>query len=105
MAVRKSDWWRLKRCTSNLKEPIPRLSQLYSVLFGAAVSSSLSTIPLAEAQNMPTWVTPLYVVVSFFCFFGGCVFLYLDRKLNAIKNSRADELITEMGEIEKSLST
>lgn len=100
MAIRCSDWARIKRKLSDILKPPSRLQIVYSILFGVAGSSALSIIPLAIAKNLPAWVLPLYICVFLFSLVGGSVFVYVEKE--NLKKRRADikEIETDMNEIE-----
>ena len=100
MAVRRKDWERIKRRISKAVEPAPGLSVVYSVLFGIAATSGYSTGPIAISKNLPSWVTPLYVCVSIFSFFCGCVFVFLDRKFRSERKSELEDIEADMDDVE-----
>ena len=99
MAIRYSDWKRLKRRLSRVADPVPRLSVVYSVLFGIATSSGLSIIPIATSYGL-SWVTSLYICVCVFSLLCGCVFVWIDRKVRSGRESDLEDIEADMKEIE-----
>ena len=100
MAIRYSDWERLKRRLSRVVDPVPRLSVVYSILFGIAASSGLSIIPIAKSQGLPSWVTPLYACVCVFSLLCGFVFVWVDRKVRSGMESELQDIEADMNDIE-----
>lgn len=99
MAIRYSDWKRLRRRLSRVADPIPRLSVAYSVLFGIAASSGLSIIPIAISYGL-SWVTSLYICICGFSLLCGCVFVWIDRKVHLARCSDLEDIEADMEEIE-----
>lgn len=100
MAIRRSDWERLKRRLSRVVDSVPRMSVVYSILFGIAATSGFSIIPIAASTNLPSWVTPFYVCVCAFSLFCGIVFVCIDRKVRSGKKSELQDIGSDMNEIE-----
>lgn len=100
MAIRCSDWERLKRKLSRAFKAAPRLSIVYSILFGVAGSAGLSIIPIASSTGLPSWVTPLYVCIFILGLLSAFVFVCVDKGLCAGRESQIDEIKTDMKEIE-----
>lgn len=100
MAIRCSDWERLKRRLSRVADPVPRLSVVYSILFGIAATSGFSIIPIAASEDLPSWVTSLYICVCASSFLCGCVFVWIDRKVRSGKESELQDIKADMNDIE-----
>ena len=105
MAIRCSDWERLKRRLSRIVDPVPRPSIVYSILFGIAASSGLSIIPIAASQGLPPWVTPLYACVCAFSLLCGGVFVWVDRKVRSGRKSELRDIEADMNDIESMFSS
>ena len=106
MAIRYSDWLRIKRRLSVLiLNPVSNLSVVYSILFGVAASSGPSIIPIAASQGLPSWVTPLYASVFAFSLLCGCVFVWVDRKFRSIRKRELQDIETDMSDIESMFET
>jgi len=100
MAIRYSDWKRLKRRLSQVVDQIPKLSVVYSILFGIAATAGLSIIPIAASQDLPSWVTPLYLCVFAFSLFCGLIFVLVDRKFRSRRKSDLRDIEADMKDIE-----
>jgi hypothetical protein len=101
-SIRKFDWSRIKRKidSTGTKDNIDfKLS--YSILYGVGVSAGLSIIPIAYADNLPSWVTPLYVIISIFGIGLAVILNVMDNKLDINKNIDLTEIKEEMEEVEK----
>lgn len=101
-SIRKFDWSRIKRKIDNTgtKDNIDfKLS--YSILYGVGVSAGLSIIPIAYADNLPSWVTPLYEIISIFGIGLAVILNVMDNKLDKNKNIDLTEIKEEMEEVEK----
>src|SRR5256886_17707594 len=72
IAVRKSDWQRLKHRIEQAAHPMPRLSIAYSIFFGVAITAVFSLIPIGLTQGAPSWVLPAYAVACVSSFALGC---------------------------------
>ena len=104
MAIRYSDWLRIKRRFSVLG-PVPNLSVVYSILFGVAASSGPSIIPIAASQGLPSWVTPLYISVFAFSLLCGCVFVWVHKKFRSIRKRELQDIEADMNDIESMFET
>ena len=65
-SIRKFDWNRLKRLTLKSDQKKANLPVIYSILYGVSASAGVSIIPLVFADNLPNWVTPLYIIITIF---------------------------------------
>jgi len=100
-SIRRIDWERIKRMVDNPNQKEISYDIFYSILFGVAGSSGVSIIPIAFATNLPSWVTPAYVIMTISCLTIGIVFKIIDSKTTSNKKIKIDEIRTEMDEIEK----
>ena len=100
MAIRDLDWKRLKRRFSQVRNPIPWLSMVYSIVFGITATAGLSIIPFGAAEELPPWVTPLYACICGCGFLVGCVFFCIDRKLRSARSSDLQDILEDMDNIE-----
>jgi len=105
MAIRHSDWARIRRIVSRGADPVPRLSLAYSILFGVFATAGLSIIPLALSAGLPPWVIPLYVILSVFSLLCGGVFVWLDIHLRSGKKTALEDCVDDMDDIEKMFET
>ena len=99
LAIRKSDWRRIRRRVSRATSRTEKLPVIYSILFGVAGSSGLSIIPIASTEDLPSWVTAVYVCVCVFGFLSGCVFVWFDNKNQSEKQSELQHIQEDMEEI------
>ncbi|HBV97553.1 MAG: hypothetical protein JL50_04105 [Peptococcaceae bacterium BICA1-7] len=101
MAIRCSDWNRIMRNVKNNLEPTPKISIIYSILFGIAGSAGLSIIPIAKSEGLASWVAPLYVCTFIFSLLCAFVFLLVEIKIvQPSKCSRIKEIEDDMKDIE-----
>lgn len=101
-SIRKFDWSRIKRKIDNTgsKDNVDfKLS--YSILYGVGGSAGLSILPIAYAENLPSWVTPLYVIISIFGIGTAFILNVMDNKLDKNKDIDLTEIKEEMEEVEK----
>ena len=98
-AIRASDWQRIRRRVSRATSRTAKLPVIYSILFGVAASSGLSIIPIASTEDLPSWVTPVYVCVCVFSFLTACVFVWFDNKNQSEKESELQHIQEDMEEI------
>lgn len=101
-SIRKFDWSRIKRKIDNTgsKDNVDfKLS--YSILYGVGGSAGLSILPIAYAENLPRWVTPLYVIISIFGIGTAFILNVMDNKLDKNKDIDLTEIKEEMEEVEK----
>ena len=105
MAIRRTDWTRVKRRLSRSDSSAPRLAILYSILFGVAATSGSSILPIVEADGLPAWVAPAYVIVAAFSLIGAIVTVWVDGKLREGEESTVTECLTDMEEIENIFET
>ncbi len=100
-SIRKFDWNRIKRLVTKEPKTQVNLTIIYSILFGIAGSSGVSILPICYADNLPNWVTPLYVLGTIFCLGGAILLAKMDKKSTHNKDLDYNELKAEMDEIEK----
>ncbi len=101
LAIRRSDWERLKRNCSRAADPVPRLHIAYSILFGIGATSALSLLTFSSAENLSPWVVPFHILLTIFCLGGGGYLVRLDRKLHSRQRSQIDDIRSDMEELEK----
>lgn len=101
LAIRTSDWERLKRNCSRAADPVPRLHIWYSLLFGIGAASLLSLLTFSSAENLSPWVVPLHVLLTIFCLGGGGLLVFLDRKWHSRQRSQIEDIRSDMDDIEK----
>lgn len=101
IAIRMSDWARLKRtihrCKSDHHEGF---SGWYFCSFGISGSAALSIIPLQLSSGVPLWTVPLYICICIFALVLGYVLWKIDQGRTANEAVQLQELQTEMTEIE-----
>jgi len=102
LAIRRSDWQRIKRCIRRGEQPLSNLPTWYSVCFSVAASAAVSIIPIAAASGLPAWVTPSYVVVTVGAVVLGIVLVLIERRLASNRATAMTELREDIDEIEKS---
>ena len=102
LAIRRSDWERIKRCLKRGQQPLPSLPTWYSVCFSVAGSAGVSIIPIATSSGLPAWVSPLYVVVTLAALVLGSILVVIDKRLVSNRSSSLNDLQEDVEEIEKS---
>lgn len=100
-SIRKFDWNRLKRLTLKSDQKKANLPVIYSILYGVSASAGVSIIPLVFADNLPNWVTPLYIIITIFSLGIAILLTNMDKSDNKNKDADLNEIKTEMEEIEK----
>lgn len=101
-SIRKFDWNRIKeRITSFGQKKNIDFSKFSSILYGVGFSAGLSIIPINLADNVPSWVNPFYVSITFFSIVVAILFTIIDSKTK--KNNEIDikEIEKEMVAVEK----
>lgn len=101
MAIRFTDWERIKRNISMLKENTSNLPVFYSILFGISGTSWLTIIPLYYSQGLSPWVIPLYTCIAIFSLICGSVFVWVDHFVNINKKSKIEYIESDIKDIEK----
>lgn len=105
MAIRCTDWERLKRGISQVSHPISWLSTASSICFGIAGTAGFSIIPLTSLQGLSPWVIPGYVCSFVATLILGVVFLVLHRHSYAERASHLSNIETDMESMESGLQT
>lgn len=100
LAIRHLDWKRIKNRVSKIAERRTPLSLWYPTLFAIGITSGLSIYPISITKDLPSWVTPLYVLTTIFSFFVGGVFMLLDRKYKGDTASEVLDIKSDMEEVE-----
>jgi len=99
-SIRKFDWKRLRRIVSKEPKKEINLPNIYSILYGITGSAGLSILPIYYADNLPSWVTPLYIIVTLFSFVFAFLLTIADKIEAGNKATDFKELIVEMEAIE-----
>ncbi len=105
MAIRRSDWERLRRRIRRVAGPPSRLAIVYAILFGVAATALFSIYPMTLSQGVPTWVIPTYVCAFVFTFLFAWIFVWLDRKAQARSVSDISDVMQDMEDIEGAFSS
>jgi hypothetical protein len=101
LAVRRSDWVRIRRCVRHLSAPTSRLQTWYSLCFGFAISAGVSIVPLAASTGLPTWVVPAYVCSTVAALLLGLAVVWLDRSFDKKRKEQITDLDADMDDVEK----
>jgi hypothetical protein len=101
LAIRRSDWARIRRNVARCKEPTFNLSGAYWFLFGSAVSIGATIYPLQLTTGLPPWVIPLYACATASTFLMGMILIFLNRYQNQQRQSRIEDVESDMDEIER----
>jgi hypothetical protein len=64
-------------------------------------SAGLSIIPIAFSDNLPKWVTPLYIILTIFSIGVAIILSAMDEKIQKNKEIDLFEILTEMDHVEK----
>lgn len=99
--MRKSDWRRCKRMIRRVPKKSKIFSIIYSIFFGAALTSSLTLVPLYNIENLHPSIIPFYIIFTFFSFGFALVTFLIDKKNSKLIGDRTKEIEEEMKEIEK----
>lgn len=99
MAIRKSDWARIKRQISQIESPMPKLEVIYSILFGFAGSSTLSAFSFGAEGKSPL-LTELFSVLAVFSFVSAFLFAWVERKITPLRKTALSEIQQDMTEVE-----
>lgn len=101
-SIRKFDWNRIKRkvCNFGQKENID-FKLYFSILYGVGASAGFSIIPITFSDNLPVWVTPLYILITFFSIGIAIVLTVMDTKMKKNREIDIEEIEAEMNEVEK----
>jgi hypothetical protein len=101
IAIRVSDWRRIKAKLSRAAKLAPDFSGVYNVLFGISGSALLSLVPLAVARGLPAWVTLLYLcffVSSLLC---ALVLVWANKDVRRSRRSSVAEILADIKEIDQ----
>ena len=101
MAIRVSDWRRIKANLSRAAEPAPDFSGVYYALFGFSGSTLLSAISIALARGLPAWVVPLHVCFIVFSSLGGWVMVRLNKHVRKFRQSSVTGILADIKEIDR----
>ena len=101
LAIRLSDWCRIKTKLSGVAKPAPDFSGVYYVLFGISGSALLSLIPLAVARGLPAWVTPLYLCFFVFSLLCASVLVWANKDVRRSRRSSIVEILADIKEIDR----
>jgi hypothetical protein len=105
LAIRRSDWNRIRRNVLRLKEPQLNLPVWYSIFFGFAASSLVSIAPIAVTKDLPAWVLPSYVFATLFSLILGTILARLNKHLNQQRQSEVENLDADMDEIQRAFES
>ena len=101
IAIRVSDWRRIKANLSRAAEPTPDFSGVYCALFGFSGSALLSAIPIALAHGLPAWVVPLHVCLIVFSSLCGWVMVRLSKHVRKFRRSSIAGILADVKEIDR----
>ena len=93
LALRRSQFEALKRSIDRCKTPINWLGNAAWFFIALGATSGLSLIPFIFAQSLPTWVIPLYIVVTIASLILGVVLLVLEQR--EIHHSHQDIMVVK----------
>ena len=100
MAIRRYDWERISRRLLQLKDSDSKLPIVYSILFGVAVSSGVTIIPLTSSEGLPSWITPFYMCLFIFSLICAGVFVVVDKKIKTDGESNVQDILNDMELVE-----
>lgn len=100
LAIRKTDWNRIKRLSSEIEPPSKVLNTIYSVLFGISITSLFSWLTLPS--NSPSWMNPTFIIGAISSLLLGGVIFYLEQTFSKKTHGDAINLTKDMNEIDKS---
>ena len=105
LAIRRSDWSRIRRNLTRCKESRFNLSGAYWFLFGSAVSIGASIYPLQLTTGLPTWVIPLYACTTISTLVMGIILVLLNRNQDQQRQSHIEDVEFDMDQIERAFDT
>lgn len=100
--IKESDWKRLKRIVSGIIPNKTIFQIMASISFGIFASAIFSIIAFKSAEKLENWVMPTTWVIFFVSLIAGIGLLILDKFQKKMITYSANDVLTEMGEIEKS---
>lgn len=105
LAIRRSDWSRIRRNLARCNELQFNLSVWYSICFGIAASAGASILPIGVTKDLPAWVWSLYICVTGASLFLGIVLVFLDKHLARERRSQIQDIDTDMNDIERAFES
>jgi hypothetical protein len=100
--IKETDWSRLKRIITGIIPNKNLFQILSSISFGIFGSAIFSLIAFSTADNLGEWVLPTTWVIFCVSLIAGIGLLILDKQQKDIISYSTTDVLTEMGEIEKS---
>jgi len=100
--IKETDWSRLKRLINGIIPNKNLFQILSSISFGIFGSAIFSLIAFNTAENLDKWVLPTTWVIFCVPLIAGIGLLILDKQQKDIISYSTTDVLTEMGEIEKS---
>jgi len=104
LAIRRSNWSRIRRNLARCKEPQFNLSGAYWFLFGSAVSIGATIYPLQLTTGLPTWVLPLYACTTVATLVMGIILVLLNRYQKQQRQFHIEDVEFDMDEIERAFN-
>ncbi|MHB1908287.1 MAG: hypothetical protein ACYCQJ_05365 [Nitrososphaerales archaeon] len=100
--VRKTDWHAIRRRISSIDHSPDPLQIIYSILFGSAITLPFSILSLITSRGVAPWIIPAYVSGFFALLSVGIICLVLSRRYGKNATSLANDVCSDMDNIEKS---
>ena len=100
--IKESDWSRLKRIIGGIIPNKSIFQILASIAFGIFASAIFSLIAFNTATGLEKWVEPTTWVIFFVSLIAGIGLLILDKQQKQMITYSTSDVLTEMGEIERS---
>ena len=101
IAIRVSDWRRIKAKLSRAAAPAQDFPGVYYALFGFSGSALLSAIQIALARGIPAWVVPLHVCLIVFSSLCGWVMVRLSKHVRKFRRSSIAGILADIKEIDR----
>jgi len=101
IALRVSDWHRIKARLSGLARPVPDFAGVYYVLFGFSGSALLAALPIAVARGLPAWVLPLFLCLFLYSSLSAFLLVRANKHVRTAHQSTIAEILADIKEIDR----
>jgi hypothetical protein len=99
MAVRLSDWLRIKRSLSSISEPLPKLQIAYSLMLGFSFSQLAQTLEGFSTGLLSSTII-VYALATLFSFLSAVAFVVADMKVRSERGCQIKAVVADMTDVE-----
>ena len=103
--VSDADWLKLKKFAQRIVKPTNYYQLGYGFLFGVTASGVIGLIALYGGQFENIWVLPITWVITVGALLIGIALVFLDNRDKSLTVGSVNNLLEEMGDIEKKYET